>query len=118
MADPKRIAGLLGPSLVAIGLSEGVNLEIWRAVSPPTVYFSGALLFIAGLAIVRVHNRWTFAWPTLITVVGWLCLLGGLLRMFAPRLVQPGTSAPGLVLSFLGVTVAVGLFLSLKALRP
>jgi hypothetical protein len=33
-------------------------------------------LFIAGLAIVRVHNRWTNGWPVLVTILGWLFVLG------------------------------------------
>jgi len=80
VTDSRRIAGLLGPSLIAISVTEAVNLRIWADVQPPVVYLSGVLLFVAGLAIVRAHNRWLFGWPVLVTIVGWLCLLGGLAR--------------------------------------
>jgi hypothetical protein len=42
------------------------------------------LLFVAGLSIVRVHNYWTGSWPVLVTLTGWISMLGGLIRMFAP----------------------------------
>jgi hypothetical protein len=48
---------------------------------PPVVYLSGTLLFVAGLATVRAHNRWVRAWPLLLTVLGWAALAVGLLRM-------------------------------------
>jgi len=48
------------------------------------IFLSGILLFVAGLAIVRVHNRWASGWPVVVTVIGWLALLGGLARMLFP----------------------------------
>src|SRR5690242_14183385 len=33
------------------------------------------LLFVAGLAIVRVHNVWVGGWPVLVTVLGWVAVL-------------------------------------------
>ena len=32
----------------------------------------------------RAHNRWEGNWPVLVTVVGWLALLGGLSRILFP----------------------------------
>jgi hypothetical protein len=51
---------------------------------PGLIFVSGILLFVAGLAIVRAHNIWTGGWPVLVTVLGWLTVLGGLLRMLFP----------------------------------
>ena len=34
----------------------------------------------AGLAIVLVHNVWTFDWRVIITILGWLAVLGGIFR--------------------------------------
>jgi len=42
---------------------------------PPLVYFSGELFFVAGLAIVRVHNIWVRNWTVLVTVCGWALFL-------------------------------------------
>ena len=33
------------------------------------------ILFLAGLAIVQVHNRWTVSWPVMATLSGWFAIL-------------------------------------------
>ena len=83
--NSRQIAGLLGPSLSVMLVSEFplVQPHLYDAQIPPLVYLSGALYFVAGLAIVRAHNLWVRAWPVLITAVGWFFLALGLIRMFA-----------------------------------
>lgn len=85
MANSRQIAGLLGPALSAVLISEfpPVQPHLYDAQTPPVVYLSGVLIFVAGLAIVRAHNLWVRAWPVLITVTGWFLLVLGLARMFA-----------------------------------
>jgi hypothetical protein len=53
MASSKRIAGLLGPTIVVMVASEFplVQPHLYDAQIPPVVYLSGVLLFVAGLAI-------------------------------------------------------------------
>src|ERR1700724_838370 len=59
------------------------------ARDPGLIFLSGILLFVAGLAIVRDHNVWVGGWPVLVTVLGWVAVLSGLLRMLFPtRLAQ------------------------------
>jgi len=116
MTNSKNIAGLLGPALIAISLSELLNFHILAAnASPSIIYLDGALLLVAGLSIIRAHNRWTAGWPVVVTLVGWLALLGGLVRMFAPafaqREVQNATGAYALLIALL----AAGIFLTFKA---
>ena len=85
MANSRQIAGLIGPALVAILISEFplVQPHLYDTQIPPVVYLSGTLFFVAGLAIVRVHNLWVRGWPVLITITGWFFLVLGLIRMFA-----------------------------------
>jgi len=85
MANSRQIAGLLGPSLSALLIAEFplVQPHLYDSQIPPVVYLSGALFFVAGLAIVRSHNLWVRAWPVLITATGWFFLVLGLIRMFA-----------------------------------
>lgn len=85
MANSLQIAGLLGPTLCAVLVSEFplVQPHLYDAQTPPVVYLSGVLTFVAGLAIVRAHNLWVHAWPVLITITGWFLLILGLIRMFA-----------------------------------
>jgi hypothetical protein len=125
MTTSKTIAGLIGPTLIAIAATMLLNLSTLPVLveeasrDPALIYLSGLLMFIAGFAIVRAHNRWTGAWPVLVTLLGWLALLGGLLRMLFP--IQLGQLALGLaprtgVLSAAAVVLLlIGGFLSFKA---
>lgn len=117
MTTSKRIAGLIGPTLVAVAISESMNLRLMLSTPAPTVvvYLAGTLLFIAGLSIVRAHNRWTVGWPVLVTVMGWLAILGGLIRMFAPEFAQREAKNTTAVYATLAVALAVGVFLTFKA---
>lgn len=85
MENSKRIAGLLGPTIIAMVASEFplVQPHLYDQQIPPVVYLSGVLMFVGGLAIVRAHNHWTRNWTVLVTLSGWFFLLLGLLRMFA-----------------------------------
>jgi hypothetical protein len=125
MTTSKMIAGLIGPTVVAIALAMLLNLGSFPALveqvsrDPALIFVSGILLFVAGLAIVRVHNIWTGGWPVLVTVLGWLAVLSGLARMFFPiRLAaiaaQIGQSR-GLIAGCAVVLLLLGGFLSFKA---
>jgi hypothetical protein len=69
MKTSKTIAGLICPTLVIIAASMLLNIGSFPALAeqvsrdPALIFVSGILLFVAGLAIVRVHNRWTNGWP-------------------------------------------------------
>jgi hypothetical protein len=115
MDHSRRIARVLGPTLIAVGATEGLDLHIWDSVSPSQVYLSGLLLFVAGLSIVHRHNRWQRGWPVLVTLVGWVSLLGGLSRMIAPGSAR--SQNPAVVLPFLACLVGVGVVLSFNAFR-
>ena len=92
-AESKRIAGLVGPTLIALSASEALNHRIWNDNLAPVTYLDGALLFVGGLSIVRAHNRWRGGWPLLTTLAGWSALLLGLARMSAPQARQLGRNA-------------------------
>lgn len=110
MADSRRIAGLVGPTLIALAASEAMNLRVMaeHPASVGLVYLNGTLLFVAGVAILQVHNRWTRGWPVLVTVMGWFAILGGVMRMFAPRATTSGaTWVYGLLVALLAVGVVL-----------
>lgn len=115
MAPSRQLAGLLGPSLIAVSITESMNLEIFSNTSAHLVYLNGLLLFVAGLAIVQVHNVWTTDWPVLVTLMGWLFLLGGLIRMVAPVSAQQATQHPAALLALTSVLLIIGIALSFQA---
>lgn len=116
--ESKRIAGIIGPTLLAVILSENpfVNPHLYDEQIPPVVYLSGTLLFLGGLAIVRAHNRWSLRWPVLVTLTGWLSMALGLVRMFAPGSNAASAREAGpAVLAVEAGLLAIGIFLTFKA---
>jgi hypothetical protein len=114
-----RIARLLGPSLIAITITEWMNLGVFIEVMGPSygphVYLNGTLLFIAGLAIVRAHNHWVRGWPVLVTFAGWFVMLAGLGRMVAPVSAQEIGHNPVALYTSLVVLLAIGVVLTFKS---
>jgi hypothetical protein len=126
MTTSKTIAALLGPTLVAGAVSLLANLDKSQTLieelsrSPAVIIIAGYAAFVPGLAIVYFHNRWTAGWPVLVTVMGWLSLVAGFLRMVFPTQLAALTAkiAPSAAAVFPVVAVlflAIGLFLSVKA---
>ena len=126
MTNSRRLAGLLGPVLIALSVSEALNLRRLTAeIGPNTVhvvYLNGTLLFVAGLSIVRVHNYWTRSWPVLVTLTGWMSMLLGLTRMFAPLSgaefgldVRRPEQSIGVIYIMLIILLTIGIVLTFKA---
>jgi hypothetical protein len=122
MRDSKRIAGLVGPALIAMLVAEFplVQPHLYDAQIPPVVYLSGILMFVAGLAIVRAHNRWAANWTVLVTLTGWFFLGLGLFRMFAAEAYRRGSArTPSAVFMALeGILLALAVTMTYKAYRP
>ena len=92
MTYSQHIAAVLGPALIVVTLSEVIHLDIWEDVHPTVVYLNGLVFLIGGLFIATTHNHWGLDWPGLVTLSGWLLVLAGAYRMFAPEGQQLGPS--------------------------
>ena len=85
------LAKLLGPFFLIVGVSVLINERTFRAIvdefinSPALVFLSALMILPAGLAIVLTHNVWVANWPVLITLLGWLTIVSGALRLLLPR---------------------------------
>jgi len=95
--ESRRIASLLGPTIIVMIVAEFplVQPRLYDAQIPPVVYLSGVLMFVAGLAIVRAHNRWRMDWTTLVTVSGWFAVALGVVRMFTAGAYQQRAATMG-----------------------
>lgn len=116
MLNSQQLDQIIGPTLSVMTLSEMMNLSIWESNIPSVTFLNGVLLFVAGISTVRVHNFWVRSWIILITLIGWLTILFGLLRMFFPTAKQAGENLSTYLL--LAVLLIVGLFLTLKGYYP
>lgn len=119
MVNSKRIAGLLGPTIVVMTASEFplVQSHLYDAQIPPVVYLSGILMFVAGLAIIRAHNLWALDWRVLVTLSGWFFLLLGLFRMFAagPYRQSSANASSTFFMVLEGILFLIGLIMSFNA---
>ena len=116
------LAKLIGPVFIAAGAGMIFNTVLYRTMFERAlhdhmlIYLSGVIALPVGLAIVATHNDWKWHWPLIITVIGWLAILGGILRMVAPQVVeQIGLSAlsyPNFFVVDGGVAVILGVLLS------
>ncbi len=117
------IAKLVGPMLAIAGLIGLFNPDHVKAVgadflkSPALIFIAGAMAFVAGLTVIVTHSVWS-GWPLIITMMGWLMLTAGIIRMGFPGLVTTmGETmlANDVVLRVLGASqVALGAFLMMK----
>jgi len=88
------LARLLGPVLLIVGVSILLSPKVFRDIaaevvrSVTLVYLFGLMDFAAGLAIVITHNVWLASWPVLITLIGWLLLIRGTVRVLIPETVM------------------------------
>ena len=121
MTNSKQIAGLVGPTLVAMLISVFplVQPHLYDSQIPPVVYLSGVLMFVAGLAVVRVHNLWVRNWSVLVTLTGWFFLLLGLLRMFAASQYHQATAGASstVFIALEGVLLVVALIITYQGYR-
>jgi hypothetical protein len=84
------LAQLIGPLFLVMGLGMLIDGEGYRGMareflaSRALIYIAGLMAFLPGLAIVLLHNVWAFDWRLIITLLGWLSLIGGIFRLLLP----------------------------------
>ena len=119
MSNSKQVGALVGPTLVAMLVSEFplVQPHLYDAQIPPVIYLSGVLSFVAGLAVVRAHNVWARNWTVLITLSGWSFLALGLVRMFAASQYRQATQGASSMTYMVveGCLLVVALIITFKA---
>jgi hypothetical protein len=87
------LARLIGPVMLVVGLAVFANPRRFRDIaeeflaSRALMFLSGLAIMPVGVAIVLKHNIWTADWRVLITIVGWLNVVSGVLRLFGPLFV-------------------------------
>ena len=90
MTNAELIAGYAGPLMVAIALAMLINRRALVGIikdianAPAFIFLAGLLTLLGGLAIVRAHNVWSFEWSVLVTVIGWLAIISGIVRIVWP----------------------------------
>ena len=128
MPPATLIARLIGPVFAVIGAGILVNTSFYLNVAaeavqvPSLLYLYGVLLLAAGVAMLNFYREWTRDWRVIVTILGWLFMISGLVRVLVPGMVQrlalvmPVTSP---VVTLIGaVILVVGIYLTFEAYRP
>ena len=85
------LAKLIGPLGLAIAIGLLVNAAGYRAMaeefltSRALTFLAGVITLPAGLALVLTHNVWAADWRVVITLIGWLLIVSGIIRIVAPQ---------------------------------
>src|SRR3954469_14998646 len=111
------LARLIGPFAFALGLAMLIRRAEIHALanevlaSPALMFITGLMTLPAGLAIVLTHNVWTPDWRVVITILGWLAIVSGAVRILAPQ----RTAATGRRLLARPLTLHIGAAIYLGA---
>ena len=121
------IARLIGPLFAAVGVGMIVNATFYAtavgegAHSPVLIAISGIATLLAGLAILNAHHAWTADWRVLVTLIGWLFVIAGLLRLILPKFVETAApavySGPAAEMVAGAIILVVGAILSFASYR-
>jgi hypothetical protein len=87
---------------------------------PPLVLLSGVIAVAVGLGVVIGHNIWSGgALPVVITLVGWASVIKGIALMALPQgqmaKLYKALRYERFYLAYVGVTLALGLYLTIAA---
>lgn len=124
------LAKAMGVYMIAGGLSGLISRERWAKIledfrnNASLTYMSGVFVFVMGVAIILAHNIWTDPLAIVVSLIGWVAAIEGLVLIAWPdpllkwafSLMRPGAVRVwavaiiivGAVLLLLGVTGRAG----------
>lgn len=77
-------------------------------------FFTSLFTLISGILLVLFHNVWVASWPVIITVLAWLTLIKGVLRLFLPVYFEKCMRAyehNGFFYTVIAISILIGLWL-------
>ena len=117
------LARLLGLYCILISLAMAAHrhasIETVTALiqTPPILFLAGIIALVAGLAMVLGHTVWSGgALPVIVTLVGWITLIRGLLVLFLPAGADVGLLAAlhyeQLFYFYIAIALVLGVYLT------
>jgi hypothetical protein len=120
------MARLIGPLFVVLGIGMLLNSQLYadmigQAIMVPVVIaLSGILSFSAGVAMLNGYRSWAFNWRIIITILGWLLVIAGIIRIALPivaaALALTVYSAMHVVIAGV-IVLIIGIYLSFEGYR-
>ncbi len=84
------IAKMMALVYVVMGLGFAIHTKYFKKSidgmmdSGGVMIFGGVFALITGFLLVNFHNIWVTDWPIIITIIGWMGLLKGVLIFLTP----------------------------------
>jgi hypothetical protein len=116
------IARLIGPLFVVLGVGILLNQAVYAdmigqaVLIPVLIYLTGMLALTAGVAMLNGYHAWTVDWRVVITILGWIMVIAGIVRIVLPAVtavlaigLYSGSSAMPIVAV---IVLVVGVFFS------
>jgi uncharacterized protein YjeT (DUF2065 family) len=109
MQNALWLASIFGPFLVITGLwmllySENL-IKIVTSVknTPACFYLMGVINLLIGLTIISQYNIWNWDAAFLVTLLGWVLILRGILSLFVPQLLLKMTMNNNKTIKLIGI---------------
>ena len=86
-----QIFQVLSLVYLAVGIGMLINPDFYKKIfqdfidSPTALYLGGIMALIVGYLLVTFHNVWEMDWHVIITVIGWMALIKGMLILVRPK---------------------------------
>ena len=87
LAKVVGLSGAISTLAIIIRYKAFTEMEEQASKNPVILYLSGFTLIVLGSLLVSSHQIWTRDWRVVVTLIGWLLLVKGALRIFLPELV-------------------------------
>ncbi len=90
---------------------------------PVILFISGFMALVLGVLILQVHNFWVWDWTIIITLIGWLMVIIGSIRILIPNVaIAMGRSLlernPNIAYAVTFMFCAIGVFLTIMGCLP
>ncbi len=88
------IAKIISLIYLSVGIGAIFSADYYRRLvddlfdNAGLTYVTGFMTVVIGVLIVNYHNIWAWDWIVLITMIGWLALIKGVLIIAFPKFVQ------------------------------
>ena len=84
---------------LAIGIGMLINKDLYKKMfndfieNIACLYFGGIMALVVGFLLVTFHNTWTKDLSVIITILGWMALIKGILILVLPKIMVALTKA-------------------------
>jgi hypothetical protein len=117
------LAQILGLYLIIMSVAMLVNKRYYQDAMIVMLQNSGVMFLTAiitlllGVLLIVFHNIWVLDWRIVITILAWLGLIKGIVRMFFPKVIVKWSNSiqnDRVYCISLGICTALGVYLAYK----